>query len=211
MVCEFCSTRFALPASPVQGRASVSSGDLVLAADLQSATLPGWALTEAISVNVSGGELRARCIPDDAVTFVLETDGSFDDLDAQVVAQWDMKSNPEKTPAWAGIAIRSSEDGYYAATISSDGLYSIYWYTDDDSGPLVDDSAHPAIEVDGPNHLRLVAHGEHLEFYVNGTLLSAVHDEGESPFTNGAMALILVSTEQPAAIRFRNLELREVP
>jgi hypothetical protein len=211
--CEFCGTRFAVTptaAAPANVPAGANGAALVLAADFQSAKLPGWSLTEEISVRVAGGDLQARCIPDEAVTFVLDSEGTYDDIDAQVVLQWDMAANTAKAPAWAGFAVRNSEDGYYVAAISTDGLYSIYWYTDEDSGALVDDAEHPAIKTDGPNHLRLVAHGERLKFYVNGMLVSTTRDDGESPFTDGSVALVLISTEQPMAVRFRNLELREV-
>ena len=183
---------------------------VLLAADFRGEDVAGWSLGEGVSMRVGDGALQARCIPEDEAHMLIESEDAFEDIDAQVSLEWTMlPADPDKAAAWSGIAVRASDDGYYLAAISTDGKYSVYWYTDDDSGALVDDEEHAAIKGSGPNVLRVVASGNQLAFYCNGELLCTTEDGGDEPFTEGTVGLVLISTEQPVGVCYRDLVLRD--
>jgi hypothetical protein len=144
--------------------------------------------------------------------WLLESYGSFDDIDAAVTIRF-LEVEDVTKHCRLGFALRrTEEEGHYSVDIAPKGNYCVAGYekqsADKNWRVLVNFASHPALRVGVgvANRLRVVARNDHLRVYINGALASSVRD---SRFTYGTVAIVLENPGSDAKFALTDLELRE--
>jgi len=107
-----------------------------------------------------GGSLRAVPVgeaSDFALTFTTEVDSNY------------------KQCGW-GVIFRGSMDEYYFVRFQRDGAYTFEKFAGGKWTTLIPWKGNSAIKMDQPNTTTVIAQGDQLDFYNNGTLLGSYND-----------------------------------
>jgi hypothetical protein len=209
VTCPYCGQVYNL--SELQGP---RRGELLLGADFRDANVPGWRVYQKESLRVGEGG-TARLVGDfrthDETRWILESFGSFDNVDASVTITF-LEVGDVTKHCRLGFAMRWTEEGRYSVDIAPKGNYCVARYEKQgDEGKwkiLVDFPTHPALRagVGVANRLRVVAYNDHLRVYVNDALASSVRD---SRFTYGTVGIVLENPGSDVRFALSELELRE--
>lgn len=136
--------------------------------------------------------------------------GQNREVHSDVVLQVDTVQRSSELNNGYGLMCRADPentvDGYHFY-ISGDGYYSILLFENQDSTALVDWTRSDGINLGQErNTLTAACVGDHLSFYVNGTLLAEVRDTTYSEGVTGMAAVTFVDGA-PAEITFDNLRI----
>lgn len=209
VVCSYCGQVYNLSEVRVPSR-----GELLLGADFRDPTIPGWRLYHEENLHVGeGGEPRLVCnfLKRAVTSWVLESFGSFDNVDASVTITF-LEVEDVTKHCRLGFALRWTEEGRYSIDIAPKGNYCVAGYEKRDGEGkwhmLVDYASHPSLRagVGVPNRLRVVAYNDHLRVYINGALVSSVRDP---KFTYGSVGIVLENSQSDVKFALSELELRE--
>ncbi len=189
-------------------------GELLLAADFRDPSVPGWRVYGKEHLRIGEGgrpELVGDFPKQELTAWLLESSGSFDNIDAAVTIKF-LEVEDVTKHCRLGFAVRWTEEGRYGVDIAPKGNYCVARYEKQgDAGTwkiLVDFVSHPALRVGVgvANRLRVVAYNDHLRVYINDALASSVRD---SRFTYGTVGIVLENTTSAAKFVLTDLELRE--
>lgn len=210
VTCPYCGRTYNL--SEFQGP---RRGELLLAADFRDPKVPGWRLYHEDKLRVGeGGEPRlvGSFRKQETTSWVIESFGSFDNVDASVTIEF-LEVEDVTKHCRVGFALRWTEDGRYSVDIAPKGNYCAAVYDGRaDEGQrwklFVDYASHPALRagVGVENRLRVVAYDDHLRVYINGALASSVRDP---KFTYGTVGIVLENSTSDVKFALSDLELRE--
>lgn len=209
MVCSYCGQVYNLSEAQAPRR-----GELLLRADFTDPNVPGWRLYHKENLHVGEGGLP-RLVCDfekkSDTSWVLESFGSFDNVDASVTITF-LEVEDVTKHCRLGFSLRWTEEGRYSVDIAPKGNYCAASYEKQgDTGKwhmLVDYASHPALRagVGVPNRLRVVTYNDHLRVYLNGALASSVRDP---KFTYGTVGIVLENSGSDVKFALSELELRE--
>jgi serine/threonine protein kinase len=132
------------------------------------------------------------------------TDINFDNF-ALAVEAMPVESNTDSYGY--GLTFRNNQDftSLYAFEIDTDGFF-INKIVDGEWTTLVEYTLSPAINVDGPNQLLVVAVGPLMTFYINGEEVATVEDDS-LPGGSVGVALDLYEAGNSATVDFDNLTI----
>jgi hypothetical protein len=112
--------------------------------------------------------------------------------------------------SYVGLVLRLDEsDNYYLFSLNNTGEYSFDEYYNAQWLSLIRWTTSPAIQVDGTNHLEVVAEAARFSFFVNGQW---VGDYEDPAIPSGYSGLLVGMDEvgESAAWEFDNFELRAI-
>jgi hypothetical protein len=194
--------------------APVPTGSVLLTARFDQLHPPGW---EACTGPKHGLSLDPGPPPELCVAFgpdsgrsiwvVLRSTGSYDDVDVSVTVRHLVGG------ASAGMELRASKTGSYAATLVADGRLLVTHY----EGQKTELKAHALLPGSRPrpearvgmgvsNELRFVARDDKLRVYLNGKLASSLH---EPSLRAGLVKLVVNPRGGPACVAFSDVVVRE--
>jgi hypothetical protein len=210
VVCPYCSQVYNM--SDMQGP---RRGELLLWANFLDPNVPGWKLYHKDHLQVGAGgrsQIVGRFEKQADTAWVIESSGSFDNIDASVTINF-LEVEDITKHCRLGFAMRWTEEGRYCVDIAPKGNYCVGKYEQaKEEGKrwkmLVDYATHPAMRIGAnvPNHLRVVNYNDHIRVYINNVLVSSVRDPR---FTYGTMGLVLENTTSDVVFAISDLELRE--
>lgn len=219
--CTYCGTQ--IHAAPGARSATCShcgapatgpTASVLLVARFDELHPPGW---EACTGPKHGLSLDPGPPPELCVAFapdagnslwvVLRSAGSYDDVDVSVTVRHLVGG------ASAGIEVRASQLGSYAATLVTDGRLFVTYY----EGYKGQSKAHALLPGSRPhpearvglgvaNELRFVARDDELRVYLNGKLASSLH---EPSLRSGLIKLVVNPRGGPACVAFSDVLVRE--
>jgi hypothetical protein len=208
VACPYCGQLYDLSDTDSPRR-----GELLLAADFRDPGLPGWRVYQKERLRVGEGGLP-RLVggfpKKENTSWLFESDGSFDNIDAAVTITF-LDVQDVTKPCRLGFDFRSTDEGHYCVDISPKGNYCVARYesaSEEKWRILVRFASHPALRpgVGVANRLRVVAYNDHLRVHVNDVLVSSVRD---SRFTYGTVGVVLENTGTDVTFALSDLELRE--
>jgi hypothetical protein len=207
--CPYCGQVYNLSESGGPRR-----GELLLAANFLDPDVPGWRVYQKDNVRLGEGgrpQLSGGFRSRESTAWLLESCGSFDNIDASVTITF-LEVGDVTKHCRLGLALRSTDDGHYCVDIAPKGNYCVARYDKQDAEKrwriLVDFVSHPALRpgVGVSNRLRVVAYNDHLRVYINDALASSVRDPR---FTYGSVGVVLENPGTDAKFAVSDLELRE--
>jgi hypothetical protein len=206
VVCSYCGQVYNLSDVKVPAR-----GELLLGADFRDPNVPGWRLYHKESLRVGEGRLAGDFRKQQDTRWIIESFGSFDNVDASVTITF-LEVEDATKHCRLGFALRWTEEGRYSVDIAPKGNYCVASYEKKDGESkwhiLVDFASHPSLRagVGVPNRLRVVMLNDHIRVYINGALASSVRDP---KFTYGTVGIVLENSGSDAEFALSDLELRE--
>jgi hypothetical protein len=207
--CPYCGQAFNL--SELRG---ARQGELLLGADFRDPDVPGWKVYHKENLRIGEGglpQLVGTFQKQEGPTWILETRGSFDNIDVTATLSF-VKVEDITKHCRLGFDVRWTEEGHYNADISPKGNYCVASYVKADAENrwhmFVDCELHPALRsgVRVANRLRVVAYNDHLRVYINNVLASSVRD---SRYTYGTIGLVLENSGADVVFVVSDLEVRE--
>ena len=218
-----------LLAAVVLCTASASADDWVALFD--GTTLDGWQGDPAIW-SVENGEIVGRTTPETNRTTYLHRDGVFDDfeLEFEIKLEGDTANSgmqyrsrrlgPEVGDGWDLAGYQADFDANHnysgilyetrgraiAAVRGESKRFMVDGSTRDLAPPKTDAELGATLNDDWHRY-RIVADGERLEHWINGTRLLLVEDAAPTRTASGSLAL-QVHAGDPMAVRMRNIRIR---
>ena len=186
-------------------------GDLLLGADFSSPDLPGWVIVNREKLEFKPGDtlvLGVSFPASKSIHPVVRTPAPFDDFDVSVSmcfieGPYDQMS--------AGLELRSCDEGDYVVRVSAQGTFNIGWHEKTEwGGHLVKWTRHPILrtEMGDWNRLRVIMRGSQLRVYLNGTLVTSLHD---TRYSSGLVKLVVSpGDDDPLEMAFSDFQLRDV-
>jgi hypothetical protein len=213
VTCQYCQTTFRVPHSFTP---EPDMGDLILGADFRQLPISGWTLPNPDNVRSLAGsppELRAKFAAADINNYALSTSGEFDDVDVSVNLKF-YEGTLNQIDAGPILRYRKGIGGYIFY-LSPIGTYTLAFYQPGEKGALewktiMDWSANNVIrkELNETNRLRVIAKGNHFKVYINGVLVTTIHDD---KYDQGQVLLGVEGTAKSSVeMGFSDLQLREV-
>jgi hypothetical protein len=208
VACPYCGQLYDL-----SDRGGPRRGELLLGADFRDPSLPGWRVYQKEKLRIGDGGLP-RLVGNfpkrDSTSWLLESLGSFDNIDAAVTISF-LAVGDVKEHCRLGFDFRSTDEGHYCVDLAPKGNYCVARYekaSEEKWRILVDFASHPALRpgLGVPNRLRVVAYNDHLRVHVNDVLVSSVRD---SRFTYGTVGVVLENSGTDVTFALSDLELRE--
>ena len=209
VTCPYCGQVYNL--SEMRGP---RRGELLLGADFRDPNVPGWHVYQKDKLRIGDGgraQLLGNFRKQESTSWLLESFGSFDNIDAAVTILF-LEVGDMTKHCRLGFAVRWTEEGRYCVDIAPKGNYCVASYekVNDEKKwrMIVDFVSHPALRVGigVPNRLRVVAYNDHLRVYINNVLASSVRD---SRFTYGTIGIVLENPGTDVKFALSDLELRE--
>jgi hypothetical protein len=112
--------------------------------------------------------------------------------------------------SYVGLVLRLDEsDNYYLFSLNNTGEYSFDEYYNAQWLSLIRWTTSPAIQVDGTNHLEVVAEAARFSFFVNGQWVGDYEDPAIPSGYNGLL-VGMDEVGESAAWEFDNFELRAI-
>jgi hypothetical protein len=189
-------------------------GELLLGADFLDPNVPGWHVYRKDNLRIGEGglpQLIGKFPKHESTTWLLESLGSFDNIDATATISF-LEVEDVTKHCRLGFAVRWTDEGHYCVDIAPKGNYCVAAYEKKNEEKkwrmIVDFVSHPSLRagVGVPNRLRVVAFNDHLRVYINGALVSSVRD---SRFTYGTVGIVLENPGSDVVFALSELELRE--
>jgi hypothetical protein len=135
----------------------------------------------------------------------------LDPEDPDMITEFDARMIAGNDTLDYGIAFRVSSDGnscYYFSIAPVSSEYAVMYYADKTWNDLVPYTSSAAIKAgNATNHLKVVAQGQHLVFYVNGQLLSSINDRSAS---SGKLGLAMESSDPNGKVGFDNVVVTKI-
>ena len=112
--------------------------------------------------------------------------------------------------SYVGLVLRLDEGGnYYLLSLNNTGEYSFDEYFNAQWLSLIRWTSSPAIQVDGTNHLEVIAEAARFSFFINGEWVGDYEDPAIPSGYNGLLVGMDEAGES-AAWEFDNFELRAI-
>ncbi len=213
VTCQYCQTTFRVPRSFTP---EPDMGDLILGADFRQLPITGWTLPNPDNVRTLAGnppELRAKFEAVDTDYYVLKSSGEFDDMDVSVSLKF---YEGTLNQIRGGLVLRYRQGiGAYMFFLSPIGTYTIGYYQPGEKDvmewkTIMDWSDNNVIHkgLNETNRLRVVADGNHFKVFINGVLVTAIHDD---KYDEGQVNLAAEGTKKSSIeVGFSDLQMREV-
>jgi hypothetical protein len=214
VTCQYCHTTFRVPHTFTP---EPDMGDLIIGADFRTQPIPGWTIPNDDSVSRvdnSSPEFRVKVKGDEFNHFLLKSSGEFDDVDVGVTLNF---YSGTADLIKGGLILRYREKvGGYIFYISPIGTYKLADYQPDKKGALVwnnmtDWQSNNLIHkgLNQTNRLRVIVMGNHFKIYINGVIVTTIHDD---KFDEGQIIVGAEGSEKSSAeVGFSDLQVREVP
>lgn len=189
-------------------------GELLLGADFLDPNVPGWRVYQKDKLSIGDGglpRLVGNFQKQTSNVWILESGGSFDNLDASVTITF-LKVEDLAKHCRLGFALRWTEEGRYCVDIAPKGTYCVASYEKQGEERkwrmIVNFASHPSMRagLGVPNRLRVVTYNEHIRVYINDVLASSVRD---SKFPYGTTGIVLENPGSDVTFALTDLELRE--
>ena len=199
-------TPFGKPtATPAPG-APTAPANVVFSDDFSDPYQGGWKTgrTSAGTIAIAGGKMTITVTQGGYTVGTTRKDANASDF----VIDVDTTQGPKGELLGIIARVSDNPDGtsnFYAFTIMGQG-YMAYVRQGDSASALAGPNSSSAIKT-GPgavNHLRLVAEGGDLTFYVNATKVATAHDE---TLSEGSYGLIVAGQNAGASASFDNFVL----
>ena len=126
------------------------------------------------------------------------------DLEISVESEW---LSGTESQAY-GVQFREGSAGAYGFTISRNGGYALWKWTGGTISALIDWRPSDAIQQTSANTLGVVASGDHIRLYLNGTQIDEVSD---ASFADGRVGLIVGDLQEVSFDNFRVTESGVLP